>query len=203
MTADYKQSHEWREPITMSIAESRAWRTEIPGWSDDILPFYDRLAKACSTTSRIVELGSAHGRSIVFLASKLLEQNKGGVELYAIDQWGGGWVEAARDIFKHATKEELAMVRFARLSSDQGSRLFEDDSLDVVFIDADHSYEAVKDDFRYWLPKVKPGGLLCGHDYSEKDNPGVVQAVNEAKDLHYCGGFGVDVTVWSMRKALT
>lgn len=60
----------------------------------------------------------------------------------------------------------------------------EDGSLDFAFIDADHAYEAVAADIRAWRPKVKPGGLLCGHDYherwTEERGYGVVQAVDEA-----------------------
>jgi len=41
---------------------------------------------------------------------------------------------------------------------------FEDGSLDFVFIDADHSMEAVDEDIRLWEPKVKKGGLVSGHD---------------------------------------
>lgn len=61
---------------------------------------------------------------------------------------------------------------------------------DSVFIDADHSYEAVKKDIVAWLPKVKTGGWLCGHDYCKKKYPGIVQAVHELNipfelDEHY------------------
>ena len=41
---------------------------------------------------------------------------------------------------------------------------FEDNSLDVVFLDADHRYMHIKKDIEIWLPKVKKGGVLCGHD---------------------------------------
>ena len=52
------------------------------------------------------------------------------------------------------------------------------DSLDFVFIDADHSYEAVKNDIFLWLPKVTR--LICGHDYHGKGSwKGVTRAVNE------------------------
>lgn len=54
-----------------------------------------------------------------------------------------------------------------------------DGSLDFVFIDGDHSYEGVKRDVLAWLPKVKPGGWLMGHDYGGKPDGGVKRAVDE------------------------
>jgi predicted O-methyltransferase YrrM len=50
--------------------------------------------------------------------------------------------------------------------------------LDMVFIDADHKYEIVIADIRAWLPKVKPGGILCGHDY-RRPGDDVNRAVDE------------------------
>jgi len=54
-----------------------------------------------------------------------------------------------------------------------------DGSLDFVFIDGDHAYEGVKRDIAAWLPKVKPGGWLTGHDYGNKPDGGVRRAVDE------------------------
>jgi SAM-dependent methyltransferase len=54
-----------------------------------------------------------------------------------------------------------------------------DASLDFVFIDADHSYAGVAADIDAWRYKVKPGGILCGHDYGHPRFPGVKQAVDE------------------------
>jgi predicted O-methyltransferase YrrM len=58
--------------------------------------------------------------------------------------------------------------------------------LDFVFIDADHSYEGCKADIEAWFPKVKPGGLLSGHDYDNPDFPefGVKRAVDEFAARH-------------------
>lgn len=58
-----------------------------------------------------------------------------------------------------------------------------DGSLDFVFIDADHSYEGCKADIAAWMPKVKPGGLLSGHDYENPDFEkfGVERAVQELR----------------------
>lgn len=42
---------------------------------------------------------------------------------------------------------------------------FADNSFDFIYIDADHSYEGVKRDITNWWPKIRPGGMLAGHDY--------------------------------------
>jgi hypothetical protein len=60
----------------------------------------------------------------------------------------------------------------------------EDGSLDFVFIDADHTYEAVAADIKAWWPKVRLGGTLAGHDYVNHTlkngvSFGVIQAVDE------------------------
>ena len=67
-----------------------------------------------------------------------------------------------------------------RLSSLEAVELFDDASLDFVYIDADHSYEAVKADLQAWWPKVKSGGVMSGDDYETYyDSWGVIQAVDE------------------------
>jgi predicted O-methyltransferase YrrM len=57
------------------------------------------------------------------------------------------------------------------------AQLVVDGSLDFVFIDADHSYEAVRKDIDAWRSKVRAGGWIGGHDYNRKF-PGVVRAVD-------------------------
>jgi len=58
----------------------------------------------------------------------------------------------------------------------EAAKLFENGSLDFVFVDAGHDYESVAEDIHYWLPKVKSGGMIAGHDYP--DFKGVVKAVD-------------------------
>jgi len=53
-----------------------------------------------------------------------------------------------------------------------------DNVLDFVFIDGCHLYECIHEDLTLWIPKVKPGGIICGHDFSPQW-PGVVRAVHE------------------------
>lgn len=70
-------------------------------------------------------------------------------------------------------------VKLYDMSTDHASRKVEEGSLDFVFIDADHSYEAVRSDIDKWFHAVRAGGWLGGHDYSKKF-PGVITAVDEA-----------------------
>jgi predicted O-methyltransferase YrrM len=65
---------------------------------------------------------------------------------------------------------------------------------DFIFIDADHSYEAVKADIAAWSKRLAPGGLIAGHDY-DAHWPGVMRAVDEA----YPGRLRGAGSIWYVR----
>ena len=65
------------------------------------------------------------------------------------------------------------------MQSHEAAQHVKDGSMDFVFIDGDHSYENCIEDIRDWTPKVKPNGLICGHDFGHRDFPGVERAVRE------------------------
>lgn len=95
----------------------------------------------------------------------------------------------------HRQKAEAVAARFPgrakimEMSSAEAAALVPDRSLDLVFLDADHSEEGVTADLNAWAPKVKPRGWLAGHDI---DNPdprfrfGVTEAVTR-----FCGERGL------------
>jgi hypothetical protein len=56
---------------------------------------------------------------------------------------------------------------------------FPDNYFDFIYIDACHLYNCVKSDLNNYLPKLKSNGLMCGHDYLNFDEFGVIQAVDE------------------------
>jgi predicted O-methyltransferase YrrM len=64
----------------------------------------------------------------------------------------------------------------------EASKDFEDGSLDFIYIDANHNLLRVVEDLWHWVPKVRSGGAICGHDYIQRKNPSmgmhVVEAVN-------------------------
>jgi hypothetical protein len=69
-----------------------------------------------------------------------------------------------------------------RLKGSEGAAVFSDETFDFVYLDGDHKYDAVVEDIAAWWPKVKPGGILAGHDYIERSHIeefGVIPAVTE------------------------
>ena len=76
-------------------------------------------------------------------------------------------------------------VEFIRETSVEGAKLIPNE-LDYVYLDGDHSVEAVIKDLDTWYPKVRSGGLIGGHDANE---PSVIQGLAEwiYKDGKYAG----------------
>ena len=96
--------------------------------------------------------------------------------VYAVDIWRD---RAACDIFRRRMGA-YANVQAIRGDSRRAAAAFPDRSLDLVYLDADHHYEPVKADILAWLPTVKPGGWIAGHDHIEYwDCGGVIRAVAE------------------------
>jgi len=92
-----------------------------------------------------------------------------------------------------------------RMPSNRAAWRVKDGSLDFVFIDAEHTYESVKWDLELWCPKVRPGGLIAGHDYmAEKELPWhreVKRAVDEFVEAN--GYNGVELApadIWWFKK---
>jgi hypothetical protein len=67
-----------------------------------------------------------------------------------------------------------------RMWSVDAAELIEEELLDFVYIDANHSYKCTTEDLEAWYPKVRPGGMMCGHDYLDSGtNFGVYSAVQD------------------------
>lgn len=142
---------------------------------------YDRVVKEVPQSAIFVEVGNWHGRSLCYLATKVRESKKK-IEVVGVD-WG----------YDNFRKQHTALVLASNIialnlsdivtqitcPSVKAARFFADKSLDFVFIDADHTYKAVTEDIKAWLPKVKPGGLLAGHDYQPAEKYGVNKAVRD------------------------
>jgi hypothetical protein len=69
-------------------------------------------------------------------------------------------------------------VKIIKMFSSEASKLFSENSLDWIYIDANHSYKECKNDLNIWFSKVNPCGIIGGHDY-DSNFPEVIRAVNE------------------------
>lgn len=79
-------------------------------------------------------------------------------------------------------------VQLVKSYSDQFLESLQDELLDAVYIDADHSYLSVKKDLAWSRKKVKKGGFIMGHDYHNEMFPSVVQAVSE-----FCQQYSLEI----------
>lgn len=74
-------------------------------------------------------------------------------------------------------EKEWPQTTFLKMPSKDAVN-FIHEPLDLVYLDGNHEYESVKEDIAIWLPKIKPGGVIAGHDFNTLC-PGVIQAVQE------------------------
>jgi hypothetical protein len=145
---------------------------------------YSDLVSFLPTGSVFVEVGSWKGRSISFFLVEMLNQDKHFCT-FCVDTWNGSEehkdMECVVDdtlynIFKKNTKPVSQYFTPIRSPSIKACEFFHEQSITAVFIDAAHDYESVKADIEVWLPKVRSGGLITGHDYYCE---GVHKAVHE------------------------
>jgi hypothetical protein len=162
-----------------------SWRPDILGWSAGILDLYRQQAKDMSDGSRCVEVGVYHGRSLLFLANELWKLRKTACVVTGVDP--GAYYDNAHETLLanlasvRARWEGAAgpTIEIVRDYSSRAAREVPDKSLDMCFIDADHGEAAVENDIQCWLPKMKPGSIMAGHDYLFPNTPGVALAVHK------------------------
>jgi hypothetical protein len=141
-----------------------------------------------------------------------------GARVLAVDPWeyqsqgyrdGCNLEQAAQEKLYQACLTRLApfgdRVTIDRAYSHDAAVRVPDASLDLAYIDANHSYDAVCRDLQLWFPKVKPGKILAGHDYQpgSRECMGVIPAVDEfvrAQGLRLFLMHGNGDCSWAVRK---
>ena len=164
--------------------------TEIEGWFN-MENQYLELLENTPDGGIFVELGTYKGKSTSFIVTEMLNKGRN-VKFYTVDTFQGDSgstdkqeVEAYTKVnvskmyeeFKQNTKHLEGKFTTMVNYSDEAAEYFLDNSVNSLFIDAGHSYEAVLKDITAWLPKMKNGGIMSGHDYNSWE--GVKKAVNE------------------------
>ncbi len=117
----------------------------------------------------LVELGTHYGESYFGFCQSIAEHRLTCV-CYAVDHWHGephsGFYgeEVFDDVCRYNGTFYKSFSYLLRTSFDEAVQQFADETIDLLHIDGLHTYEAVSHDFRTWLPKVKPGGVILLHD---------------------------------------
>lgn len=168
------------------------------------------LATEARKRKTIIEVGSWHGRSSRAIADNL---QPGGV-LYCVDTWDGSETEKETNHASARMKEgDHAFYEFLqnnidhvsagrivplRMSSQNAAKFFKEQSIkaDMIFIDADHTYEGVCKDIESWQGVLADDdAIFCGHDINAW--AGVNQAVSEKMKRFFIGN---KTTIWYTNK---
>lgn len=168
---------------------------DIYGWFD-FDNVYNKVVMDFHDNSIFVEVGCWLGKSTAYLVEKILDSGKF-IKLYAVDTWEGSNEDVHREYIGKIGGSDKLYEKFIenmnkisnvnsvlipiRKQSVLAANDFADKSVSFCFIDAGHTYEGVIADIKAWLPKIKNGGILAGHDYNE-NNPaaeGLCRAVKE------------------------
>lgn len=143
------------------------------------------LHKLLPEDSTVAEIGVAEG----FFSAEILHWPNV-KKLYCVDNWNTipnqfGDGASPKDWHDKNYSDAMMRVNFAiekvkvlrGISWDMAKKV-DDESLDLVYLDACHSYDCVKKDLEAWYPKVKTGGFIAGHDYLNRAY-GVFDAVRD------------------------
>ena len=151
------------------------------------------LFKQACKYKTILEVGSWKGRSTHALLSS-------GNSVISVDNFKGSLSElgqAHKEVKVHDIFSEFILnlghfpnLSVLRMDSLQASKLFEEGSVDMVFLDGDHEYSTFMEDLKAWIGVYR--FLLCGHDLEE----GGVKAVLKVLNLNYKKEVG---SLWSIQ----
>lgn len=148
---------------------------DIHGWFD-YQELYSWVVDKFPSESKFVEVGVWKGKSVAYMAVEIINSGKK-IKFECIDNWeyvDGLQYDIEKSFFGDDIYKEFMnnirpvshIVNPIKSISWEAASLYDDKSLDFIFIDAAHDYDSVKKDIIAWLPKIKSGGILAGHDYS-------------------------------------
>jgi hypothetical protein len=150
----------------------------IQGWCT-YTNLYRSVVEQAKDGFHVVEVGAWKGMSVAFLAVEIINSGKD-IRFDCVDTWLGAaehldkqspfyepLLEKEDGLYNHFLdniKTVNHVVNIVRDESVRAATRYSEQSLDFVFIDASHDYISVCNDISAWLPKIKIGGCLAGHD---------------------------------------
>ena len=158
---------------------------------------FPEFLNECELKGTGAEIGVQNGS----YSEKLLD-NWNGACLFSIDAWKQFKESDYKDVANVSNWEHLKnyaatcmkLRRFGersiiwRMTSEEAASIIPNQTLDFCYIDADHSYDGVIQDLELWIPKIKEGGIICGHDF-------IKDGEHSYEDGEFMGLFGVQKAV--------
>lgn len=160
------------------------WKSTVYS-SEHIFTFTEReslayLCEKASTADFAVEVGTYMGRS----AKVMLDAACG--HLWAVDLWMvPGTLETTRYFLRENIERGQCELIQKRSDHAAAQLAHMKGKIAMVFLDDGHTYEDLILDITSWLPILRPGGLLCGHDYEQSPENDVTRAVKELLPGHW------------------
>ena len=177
-------------------------------WCIGHLPFLFALVEIAKPKT-IVELGSYSGASL-FGFCQAVAHLQYDTRICGVDLWEGDvhMGEFSSSIYQDVSRyvdEKYPDTELIQKSFDDASMLFSDASIDILHIDGTHTYDAVRNDFETWKPKLSDQGVVLFHDTNsvfetigeEAKNFGVREYFDQIKndypgfEFKHCYGWGV------------
>jgi hypothetical protein len=149
---------------------------DIQGWFS-FPQLYSNVVQKFPEGSHFVEVGVWKGTSAAYMGVEIINSGKK-IKFDCIDPFvpvGDEMPEFKithedlKNTFIENMKPLEGYYNLITIGSPECAEAYEDKSVDFVFIDGDHSYDAVVRDIKAWGPKIKSGGILSGHDYAMSD----------------------------------
>lgn len=179
-----------------NVTENLELWKEVQGWfSEGDVAAYRSLVES-NPNGKMIELGTWKGRSLssVIPIAKAVNYS----EVVAVDTFKGSPGEInyshkdalymdIRAIFDRAM-QDVGAGNMLTVHEDHHQNVvdkYSDEYFDLVFIDAEHGTTNVIDDIKLWLPKVKVGGYIAGHDYDWPDVSVAVQTCFPIEQIHH------------------
>lgn len=155
----------------------------------------------------IAEVGVAFGGHLEKILNTTNIEKAYGIDPYILFETstdGFSFDQAMYDELFKFTENRLSKfkdkITLLREPSIIGANKIQDNSLDIVFIDAEHTFDGVSNDLKIWSQKVKTNGIISGHDYNHPNFPGVKLAVDQwVKDNNHILNIE-DGYVWWVKK---
>jgi predicted O-methyltransferase YrrM len=157
--------------------EVKMMRMLSPKMLNGLVEFCSAVEKKLGTDApMIVELGSYIGESTAVFLREFPE-----ARIHCVDAWAPTRKYHVEDITLAEKIFDAHVGRYVwkRKCFTDDPKLEDLNTAHLVYIDADHSYEAVKRDIEIWLPRIRKGGIIGGHDYETAGKFGVKRAVDE------------------------